>query len=129
MSRRAQRRKALYAPEREELLRKAHALWSATCTTMHHLQTPSADYHAASDLAAALCSFASDLSGGAVDFARMASTRGGGDDRTWLEGGSEMNEAIDEALAICGGDPRATIRSLLVLTEFLEAEAEAEGKA
>ncbi|WP_267461341.1 hypothetical protein [Aureimonas sp. SA4125] len=40
-----------------------------------------------------------------------------------------MNEAIDEALAICGGDPRATIRSLLVLTEFLEAEAEAEGKA
>lgn len=91
---------------------------------MRHLDTSGPDYRAASDLAAALCAFASELSGGAADFARIASTRGGGDDLGWREAGSEMEASIDEALAICGGDPRAAIRSLLVLTEFLEAEAE-----
>ncbi|WP_188851964.1 hypothetical protein [Aureimonas glaciei] len=91
---------------------------------MRHLETSGPDYQAASDLAAALCAFAREVSDGTADFARMASTRGGGDDLGWQEVGGDIEASIDEALAICGGDPRAAIRSLLVLTEFLEAEAE-----
>jgi hypothetical protein len=93
---------------------------------MRHLEISSPDYRTASDLAAALCAFAHDLSGGTADFARLSSTRGGGDDLGWQEGQREMDASVDEALAICGGDPRAAIRSLLVLTEFLEAEAESK---
>jgi hypothetical protein len=35
-----------------------------------------------------------------------------------------LEQATDEAIAACGGDPRATVKSLIVAVEFLEAEIE-----
>ena len=34
----------------------------------------------------------------------------------------ELEAAIDEAIAACDGDPRATIRALIVANNFLECE-------
>ena len=34
----------------------------------------------------------------------------------------ELETAIDQAIATCGGDLRATIRALIVANEFLESE-------
>jgi len=38
-----------------------------------------------------------------------------------LEDG-ELEAAVDEAIAACGGDPRAAIRALIVANNFLESE-------
>jgi len=38
--------------------------------------------------------------------------------------GDELEEAVDGALAACDGDPRATIRALLLANSYLEAEVE-----
>lgn len=35
---------------------------------------------------------------------------------------NELEKAVDEAIRACGGDPRATIRSLIVANNFLESE-------
>ena len=35
---------------------------------------------------------------------------------------SELEAAVDQAIAACGGDVRATIRALIVANEFLENE-------
>jgi hypothetical protein len=35
---------------------------------------------------------------------------------------SELEAAVDEAIASCGGDLRATIRALIVANNFLECE-------
>lgn len=35
-----------------------------------------------------------------------------------------LDRATDEAIAACGGDMRATVRTLIVAMEFLEAEME-----
>lgn len=34
----------------------------------------------------------------------------------------ELEAAVDQAIAACGGDMRSTIRSLIVANEFLESE-------
>ena len=34
----------------------------------------------------------------------------------------ELESAVDQAIAACGGDMRATIRALIVANEYLEAE-------
>jgi hypothetical protein len=34
----------------------------------------------------------------------------------------ELEAAVDQAIAACGGDMRSTIRALIVANEFLEAE-------
>ena len=36
------------------------------------------------------------------------------------DGGLEA--AVDDAIAVCGGDPRATIRALIVANNLLESE-------
>ena len=36
---------------------------------------------------------------------------------------SELEAAVDEAIAACDGDLRATIRVLIVVNNFLESEA------
>ena len=36
---------------------------------------------------------------------------------------NELEAAVDEAIATCGGDLRATIRALIVANNFLESEA------
>jgi hypothetical protein len=33
-----------------------------------------------------------------------------------------LEVAVDEAIAACGGDPRAAVRALLVANNFLESE-------
>jgi hypothetical protein len=35
----------------------------------------------------------------------------------------ELDAAVDEAIAACGGDMRSTIRSLIVANDYLESEA------
>src|ERR1700704_204541 len=39
------------------------------------------------------------------------------------KGADELEVAVDEAIAACGGDMRSTIRSLIVANEYLESEA------
>jgi hypothetical protein len=34
----------------------------------------------------------------------------------------ELESAVDQAIAACGGDMRATIRALIVANEYLESE-------
>lgn len=38
-----------------------------------------------------------------------------------------IEDDVEEAIRICDGDARLAVRGLIVMTEFLEAEAEAEG--
>lgn len=38
------------------------------------------------------------------------------------EGDSGLEAAVDQAIAACGGDLRATIRALIVANEYLETE-------
>ena len=33
-----------------------------------------------------------------------------------------LEAAVDEAIAVCGGDPRAAVRALIVANNFLESE-------
>ena len=33
-----------------------------------------------------------------------------------------LEAAVDDAIAVCGGDPRATIRALIVANNLLESE-------
>ena len=35
---------------------------------------------------------------------------------------SELEAAVDQAIAACDGDPRATIRALIVANNFLKSE-------
>lgn len=35
---------------------------------------------------------------------------------------TELEAAVDQAIAACGGDLRSTIRALIVANEFLESE-------
>jgi hypothetical protein len=93
---------------------------------MSYMKTPSEDYKAAQTLAFGLVDFARRISGGEADFAAgLASTPATGP-QTWFRTAGDYEAAVDEAIAVCGGDPRAAIRSLIVMTEFLEMEAEAE---
>ena len=39
-----------------------------------------------------------------------------------LEAGDGLEASVDEAIAACGGDVRATIRALIVANEYLETE-------
>ena len=39
------------------------------------------------------------------------------------KGADELETAVDEAIAACGGDMRSTIRALIVANEYLESEA------
>ena len=34
----------------------------------------------------------------------------------------ELESAVDQAISVCGGDLRATIRALIVANEYLETE-------
>jgi hypothetical protein len=38
------------------------------------------------------------------------------------QGTDELEAAVDQAIAACGGDMRSTIRALIVANEFLESE-------
>ena len=38
------------------------------------------------------------------------------------EGDSGLEAAVDQAIAACGGDLRATVRALIVANEYLETE-------
>ena len=38
------------------------------------------------------------------------------------QGADELETAIDQAIATCGGDLRATIRALIVANNYLESE-------
>lgn len=35
----------------------------------------------------------------------------------------QLEVAVDQAIAACGGDPRAAVRALILANEFLEASA------
>ena len=37
---------------------------------------------------------------------------------------AELEASVDEALAICDGDPRAAVRALIVANDYLESEVE-----
>jgi hypothetical protein len=37
-------------------------------------------------------------------------------------GSEELEAAVDQTIAACGGDTRATVRVLIVANDFLEAE-------
>ena len=39
-----------------------------------------------------------------------------------IEAGDGLEASVDEAIAACGGDARATIRALIVANEYLETE-------
>jgi len=39
-----------------------------------------------------------------------------------LSGANELEAAVDQAIAACGGDMRAAVRALIVANDFLEAE-------
>jgi hypothetical protein len=39
-----------------------------------------------------------------------------------IEEGDGLEASVDQAIAACGGDVRATIRALIVANEFLESE-------
>src|SRR6267378_8013838 len=39
------------------------------------------------------------------------------------KGADELEVAVDEAIAACGGDMRSTIRALIVANDYLESEA------
>ena len=39
-----------------------------------------------------------------------------------LEEGDGLEASVDQAIAACGGDVRATIRALIVANEYLESE-------
>jgi hypothetical protein len=43
--------------------------------------------------------------------------------------GSEVEREVDQAIAVCGGDIRAALRSTLVANAFLEAEVERLARA
>ena len=36
--------------------------------------------------------------------------------------GDGLEAAVDQAIATCGGDPRAAVRALIVANSFLESE-------
>ena len=38
------------------------------------------------------------------------------------QGADELETAIDQAIAVCGGDLRAAIRALIVANNYLESE-------
>ena len=40
-----------------------------------------------------------------------------------------LETAVDQAIAVCGGDPRATVRALIVANNLLEAEMAELNKA
>ena len=39
------------------------------------------------------------------------------------KGADELEVAVDEAIAACGGNMRSTIRALIVANEYLQSEA------
>jgi hypothetical protein len=39
-----------------------------------------------------------------------------------IEEGDGLEASVDQAIAACGGDVRATIRALIVANEYLESE-------
>ena len=41
----------------------------------------------------------------------------------------ELEAAVDQAIAVCGGDMRAAVRTLIVANNFLESEVEELMKA
>ena len=41
-----------------------------------------------------------------------------------VEGGDELEEAVEQAIAACEGDARAAVRALLIANAYLEAEIE-----
>jgi hypothetical protein len=41
----------------------------------------------------------------------------------------ELETAVDQAIAVCGGDMRAAVRALIVANNFLESEVEELMKA
>ena len=41
----------------------------------------------------------------------------------------ELEAAVDQVIAVCGGDPRAAVRALIVANNFLESEVEELMKA
>lgn len=45
------------------------------------------------------------------------------------QGADEFEIAIDQAIATCGGDTRATIRALIVANNYLESEVKELMKA
>jgi hypothetical protein len=42
--------------------------------------------------------------------------------QTNTQDGDGLEAAVDQAIAACGGDMRATIRALIVANEYLESE-------
>jgi hypothetical protein len=44
------------------------------------------------------------------------------DPRAASQDGDGLEIAVDQAIAACGGDTRATIRALIVANEYLESE-------
>lgn len=108
--------------QRDELLRRSHELWKAVCGALSVAETEGAHYEALADFAPELCSFAFGISDGKANFAQtLADAHAKAWD--WQSEPDRYERDIDEAVAVCGGDERAAIRSLLVLTEFLELEA------
>ena len=100
MSKRPTRHVGLFPADRDDLLRKAHALWRATCATMAYMKTPSDDYKAAQTLAFGLVDFAKRISGGQADFAAgLASTRATGP-QSWFKTAGDYEAAVDEAIEV-----------------------------
>lgn len=122
---RHKRAKAIYPANRDDLLRRAYRLREQVCAAMFAIDPRSEDYGTALALVEALCEFARRISGGETDFARMAASTPFGAPQPWVGAKDEAGADIDEVIALCGGNPRLAIRSLLVMTEFLEAEADA----
>ncbi|GGE23492.1 hypothetical protein GCM10011390_48640 [Aureimonas endophytica] len=108
--------------QREELLTRSRDLWKIVCGSLGVMEARGRDHDALADFAPELGAFAYAISEGRVNLGEQLATAHA--KAELLEDDADRYERdVEAAIAMCGGDERATIKSLLVLTEFLELEA------
>ncbi|MBE7186462.1 MAG: hypothetical protein INR68_18880, partial [Methylobacterium mesophilicum] len=100
--------------QRDEMLKHSYDLWKAVCGSLAVIGTSGAHYEALADFAPELCSFAFAISDGATNFGDQlaaAHARAQG----WESAPDRYDRDVEAAIAMCGGDERSAIKSLLVL--------------
>lgn len=108
--------------QRDELLKCSHDLWKIVCGSLAVIETSGPHHEALAEFAPELCAFAHAISDGETNFGEQLAAAHAKTEA--LETAPDRYERdVEAAIAMCGGDERATIKSLLVLTEFLELEA------
>jgi hypothetical protein len=120
---RRRRMPGLMPDQRDELLIRAYALRQAATSAMAIIDIAGRDYRSLVRLTPQLNEFAAAISDGEANFGHLAGSTPMGKPQSWEGARDRFDEDIDAAIELCGGDERAAIRSLLVLTEFLELEA------